>query len=540
MPSETLENQKPQVEDQQDLAEDSHTEQEDNSEMKEIDGKGEEEKEKEEEVEGDEENEEKEERDELKSKKSTKESAFATPGSERPTRERKTVERYTVSSPDKFPRSSSIKALSIEKGSGTQLMDIPNGLLMVEHTSFVDLYDPPRPAQSPSFLKLLYVIIACPVLEVKLHAFLTQKKFVKLAFTLSKRKADDNLRALHSILFGKKAKAHHLKRNIGLFSGYVWTENEEKQRAKIREKIDKCVKEKLVDFCNVLNIPITKTSMKKEELSAKLLEFLESPHATTDVLLADKEKKGKKRARKQTPSKSPAKKQKQNSQVGKKQKQSSDIEDSDAAEPSDAKVDSREDDDSSQKSEGGNKESISEKEEDKEKVHKRSSKKILKEDQTTPVKKTTGVKTAKSNENTSKKSTSKRAVTDSTSKSKKQKSVKENLNSKRKDANKKQTDKSLKALLKDQGKDKSSEKAKAEPSKEELHRVAVDILKEVDFNKATLSDILRQLGTHFDVDLMPRKAEVKDIITDVINNMSDDDREEAENVGDDDADEDDA
>jgi len=43
-------------------------------------------------------------------------------------------------------------------------------------------------------------------------------------------------------------------------------------------------------------------------------------------------------------------------------------------------------------------------------------------------------------------------------------------------------------------------------------------------------------GTHFDVDLMHRKAEVKDIITDVINNMSDDDGEEAENVGDDDED----
>lgn len=27
----------------------------------------------------------------------------------------------------------------------------------------------------------------------------------------------------------------------------------------------------------------------QEELSAKLLEFLESPHSTTDVLLADKE-----------------------------------------------------------------------------------------------------------------------------------------------------------------------------------------------------------------------------------------------------------
>lgn len=28
----------------------------------------------------------------------------------------------------------------------------------------------------------------------------------------------------------------------------------------------------------------------QEELSAKLLDFLESPHATTDVLLAEKEK----------------------------------------------------------------------------------------------------------------------------------------------------------------------------------------------------------------------------------------------------------
>ncbi|KAL5188724.1 11-beta-hydroxysteroid dehydrogenase-like 6 [Glycine soja] len=503
MSSGTLENEKPQVEEEQAQAEDNHTKQEDNSEMKDDDDRGEEERdqvEQEKDVEKEEEKEEEEEekeedRDEVKSKKSTKESGYATPGSERPTRERKTVERYTVSSPDKFPRSSSIKVLSIEKGNGTQLKDIPN-----------------------------------------------------VAFKLSKRKADDNLHALHSILFGKKAKVHHLKRNIGLFSGYVWTENEEKQRVKIKEKIDKCVKEKLVDFCNVLNIPINKTSKKKEELSAKLLQFLESPHATTDVLLADKEKKGKKRARKQTPSKysgegskTSAKKQKQNSQVGKNQKQSSDIEDSDAAEPSDAKVDSQEDDDSSQKSESDNEESISEKEEDKEKAHKRTSKKILKEDQTTPVKKTTVVKTAKSNEKAPEKSSSKRAVTDSTSKSKqsaskKQKTMKENQNSIGKDANQKQADKSSKALVKDQGKGKSSEKAKAEPSKVEMHRVAVDILKEVDFNKATLSDILRQLGTHFDVDLMHRKAEVKDIITDVINNMSDDDGEEAENVGDDDED----
>ncbi|KAJ6294303.1 hypothetical protein OIU76_022395 [Salix suchowensis] len=58
-----------------------------------------------------------------------------------------------------------------------------------------------------------------------------------------------------------------------------------------------------------------------------------------------------------------------------------------------------------------------------------------------------------------------------------------------------------------------------------MHAVVVNILKEVDFNTATLSDILRQLGTHFGIDLMHRKAEVKDIITDVINSMSDDEEE---------------
>lgn len=63
------------------------------------------------------------------SKKSKKEKEATTPASasERPIRERKSVERYTVSSPSKFPRSSSTKTLSIEKGHGTQLKDIPNG-----------------------------------------------------------------------------------------------------------------------------------------------------------------------------------------------------------------------------------------------------------------------------------------------------------------------------------------------------------------------------------------------------------------------------
>lgn len=85
------------------------------------------------------------------------------------------------------------------------------------------------------------------------------------------------------------------------------------------------------------------------------------------------------------------------------------------------------------------------------------------------------------------------------------------------------------------GKGKSSKKAKAEPSREDMHAVVVDILKEVDFNtvsdisvaihvlfaylefcnitylqyfvlplmQATLSDILRQLGMTFHMSKFP-------------------------------------
>jgi len=44
--------------------------------------------------------------------------------------------------------------------------------------------------------------------------------------------------------------------------GFV-TSYQEKQKAKVREKLDKCVKEKLMDFCDVLNIPINRSVVKK-------------------------------------------------------------------------------------------------------------------------------------------------------------------------------------------------------------------------------------------------------------------------------------
>lgn len=443
---------------------------------------------------------------------STEKKESVTPANERPTRERKSVERYSAPS---VVRSSSSKTLSIEKGRGTQLKEIPN-----------------------------------------------------VAFKLSKRKPDDNLQVLHSILFGKKAKAHNLKRNIGQFSGFVWIESEEdKQRAKVKEKLDKCVKDKLMDFCDVLNIPISKSTVKKEELSAKLLQFLESPQATTHILLADVGQKGRKR--KVTQSKNvepreasdmPAKRQKQ-AQDGEKRKELSQGEEEDKDDDkveSAAASDSHEDDyyDSGPKEESDQEESKSEEDEPKRRKSNKSisSRKAMKEssgakhkDHPVPAKKSSPAKSVKGSAKSTKKSPgsmSKQDATDvegtsaSVSKStstKKQKVEKESQKdqtdlTKAKDTGRKQSNKSRVKTPKDQGKGKATKKAKLEPSRAEMHAVVVDILKEVDFNTATLSDILRQLGTHFGLDLMHRKAEVKDIITDVISNMSDkdDDGEDAE------------
>ncbi|KAH0900216.1 hypothetical protein HID58_049784 [Brassica napus] len=58
--------------------------------------------------------------------------------------------------------------------------------------------------------------------------------------------------------------------------------------------------------------------------------------------------------------------------------------------------------------------------------------------------------------------------------------------------------------------------------------VVTKMLKEVDFNTATLSDILQKLSDHFGVDLLHRKKEVKGVITDAISEMSDVEDEESE------------
>ncbi|CAO2835746.1 unnamed protein product [Amaranthus hypochondriacus] len=166
-----------------------------------------------------------------------------TPTFDRPVRERKSVERLVATIEKDTSRD-----FHIEKGRGTPLKEIPN-----------------------------------------------------VAYKLSRKKTEDTFKLLHMILYGRRGKAAQVKHNISRFSGFVWHDNEEKQRMKVKEKFDKCVKEKLLEFCDVLDIPITKTTTKKEDIVSKLLEFLMAPHATTTELLAEKDQ-GKKRKRPATKS----------------------------------------------------------------------------------------------------------------------------------------------------------------------------------------------------------------------------------------------
>uniref|UniRef100_A0A6V7QUR4 DEK-C domain-containing protein n=1 Tax=Ananas comosus var. bracteatus TaxID=296719 RepID=A0A6V7QUR4_ANACO len=440
----------------------------------------------------------------------------ATPAVERPSRERKAVERYTASA---SRSASSKKVPSILQGSGTKLKDIPN-----------------------------------------------------VSFKLSKRRIDENLQVLHTILFGRKSNAHYLKRNISQFSGFVWVR--EKQKARLKEKLDKCNKERLLDFCELLDIHVNKATTKKEEISAKLVEFLESPHVTRDVILSETPEKGKKRRRAKgiTPATlGEASPDKESKRKGYKRSVEAENENEDeggsADSAKDASIEAEDNEESDEESEHAKSEQENEESEPEEPTA--SNKRASKKEKTS-----TGKKAASANSSRSSKVVPKKVEVEDEPDAQLESKKTSKASTKRRNVVKKGLDKTNKGVpdsssgkkllwmtinpvnlqspnrerrikgrvkfvptLVILGKGKASRDANSGPSTEELHAVISKILKQVDFNTATLADILRQLGIHFNVDMMDRKAEVKRIIEDVINSMTDDEEEseDDDNDGGDDA-----
>ncbi|CAL4917821.1 unnamed protein product [Urochloa decumbens] len=389
-------------------------------------------------------------------------------GIDRPQRERKTVERL-VEVIEKEPNRNFV----VEKGRGTPLKDIPT-----------------------------------------------------VAHRLGRKKPGD-LKFLHNVLFGRKGKLPDFKVHILQFSGFVWHESDEKQRAKAKEKLDKCVKDMLLDLCWILAIPVPKSNVRKEDLVSKLLDFIAEPHSAADSGLSDdqgsnsrKRKRGGESASK-TPEGTPSRSRKKfgnDSTSGKRRKKAlmyDTDEDEDESMKSDSEADEQEDDydsgkETARKKFSEVKESSGKKKTDRGSGHKKGPPKTISK---SPVKKASSkISEEKESPNDSAKVFSRKKKTTG----KDEKDIKE-----KKSSGKKAT------------KGKGESAAVDLPSKDELRKTITAILKKVDFNTATFSDILKKLDDHYKMDLTPKKEAIKVMIQDELTKMSeaDDDEDADEDAG---------
>ncbi|WJX21352.1 hypothetical protein P8452_10799 [Trifolium repens] len=102
---------------------------------------------------------------------------------------------------------------------------------LLDPLSKLGFQEPSCAHDSDNVISIFYLLLL-PFLTLILinrsarYAYCISGHRIYLASKLSKRKVDDSLHMLHSILFGKKSKTHNLNRNIDQFSDYVWAENE--------------------------------------------------------------------------------------------------------------------------------------------------------------------------------------------------------------------------------------------------------------------------------------------------------------------------
>ncbi|XP_044981297.1 eukaryotic translation initiation factor 5B-like [Hordeum vulgare subsp. vulgare] len=391
-------------------------------------------------------------------------------GIDRPQRERKIVERL-VEVIDKEPNRNFV----VEKGRGTPLKDIPS-----------------------------------------------------VAQRLTRKKPAD-LKFLHNVLFGRKGKTVDFKGHILQFSGFVWHESDEKQRAKAKEKLDKCMKDMLVDLCWLLAIPVPKTNIRKEDIVAKLLDFIAEPHVMPDSGLSDdqgsnyrKRKRGGGSSSKTSDITPKRSKKKFADHISPRQKQALEY-DTDE----DVKSGSEEDAD----------ESPDEQEDGYDSAEEKASRK------SSEVKDSAGKKKAaagSTHRTSPPRTASKTAGKTSPSKGSKEKeSLDESakvFSRKKKPIISKRTPSSEKVIEENKSSGKEAMKSKGEsaegglPSKAELKKTIIGILKKVDFNTSTFSDILKKLDDHYKIDLTSKKGAIKIMIQEELTKLSeqeDDDQDKS-------------
>ncbi|KAG1347983.1 protein DEK [Cocos nucifera] len=458
-----------------------------------------------------------------------------TPSSiDRPVRERKTVERL-VEVIEKEPN----KEFLVEKGRGTPLKDIPNGVC-----AFME---------GPDLKEFCQEFISDQGLQSRCRYIIGT---LLVAHKLARKKPAD-LKLLHQTLFGRKGKAVNFKNHILQFSGFVWHESDEKQRAKMKEKLDKYVKDTLLDICDLFDIPVSKATMRKEDLVAKLLDFMVAPHATTDVILADKQQQSlksrkRKRATKGSASKSVAgaptkrSRKKRTKREDSSNSKGKSVQENEKEDEEDNKDGISDEDEAVKQSECEAKESESEEAADEDEDDDNEDSRKTKEDKKRSSKQRGSVGKEKSKMETSSRKSSSRTTTKSPTKISSSKHPKaeddKDVGAKVFSRKKRIVDAAReKSSLKSDKKEKTTGKRVARgkrksmeaeyPSEEALRKTICEILKEVDFNTATFTDILKQLATHYKMDLAPRKPAIKELIQEELTKLAD----EAEDEDDEDA-----
>ncbi|XP_042383397.1 titin homolog isoform X2 [Zingiber officinale] len=397
---------------------------------------------------------------------------------ERPVRQRKSVERLV-----EVIENEALREFQVEKGRGTPLKDIPS-----------------------------------------------------VAHKLAKKKPDD-IKLIHHTLFGRRGKAVNFKHHILQFSGFVWHESDEKQRAKMKEKLDKYVKESLLDLCDLFDLPASKANSRKEELVEKLLDFLVAPYPNIEQSTKSKKRE---RAAKGSSSKrmdgahskrSRKKANRDDSSLSEGDKSLPEMNDEDevndnnprkgkAIELSESEDDEKETYDMIEEDEH-QKEDLGKGDTNKKRVSKQREK-VGTDSKVESVSATTKGSTKPSSSILAKtKDGDDDLGAKVFSRKKKMSDSPKNKSTIRSAKNEKDTGKKA-------GKDNVAKSKVQQPGKEELRKKVCEILKEVDFNTATFTDILKLLATHYKVDLTSRKASIKLIIQEELTKLAEAEEEDDE------------
>ncbi|KAJ6886429.1 hypothetical protein NC651_026961 [Populus alba x Populus x berolinensis] len=296
----------------------------------------------------------------------------------------------------------------------------------------------------------------------------------------------------------------------------------------------------------------------QEDVVTKLLDFLVAPHATTSDLLAEKEKEKVNKKRKRvaksstsgsTPSKRSAKSRRKAADNSKRRDKESTSDTEDESEEEKAEEDEEEEEQEQENVEEQNEngaleksdaeisehseseeknESVEESEENSGKRKQRSATSLRKKAPYGKAKTRISVshKSSPSVKRTPKKSPSKHILSDEDSdaspkvspmKKKTEKVSKEKHLPSKKSTSKENTGKKV-----GKGKEKAKVKEnKLMPSDDELRDAICEILKKVDFDTATFTDILKLLARRFDTDLTARKSSIKLVIQAELTKLAD-------------------